>query len=261
LGQQLGDNKAIALAYSDLSNLFWKQSRFEKGVEYGLISLRIFEQRGINDLDYDFTLYVVGNNYLEFKEYGEALTYFRHALAIGERYGFYNNISDVYISMVDLMAKLNRLDEAENAGQNALKYARLLDNNFMTMRSLLAIGKLQNLQGRYESAIGTLQNCIEVATDHFGDEYFLSQAFETLGKADAGNHSYQEAYQAMARYDQLKNQIFTAEADQRISLLQTELDLDQKEHTIQLQTGKIQRQRTTQILTVSLIGCWSFICC
>lgn len=253
LGQQLQDNKAIALAYSDLSNLFWKQAKFEKGLEFGLKSLRIFEERGINDLDYDFTLYVVGNNYLDLKNYEEAETYFQHALAIGERYGFYNNLSDVYISMVELMAHLNRLDEAEIAGQNALKYARLLDNSFMTMRSWLALGKLQNLQGKYESAIESLQNCIEVATELFGDEYYLSQAYEALGKAYAGNHSYQEAYQAMAKYDQLKNQIFTAEADQRISMLQTELDLDQKENTIQLQIGQISRQRTTQILTVSLV--------
>src|SRR5690606_18040907 len=30
LGEKLNDKKAIALAYSDLSNLFWKQSKFEK---------------------------------------------------------------------------------------------------------------------------------------------------------------------------------------------------------------------------------------
>ncbi len=253
LGQQFQDKKAMALAYSDLSNLFWKQSRFEKGVEYGLKSLNLFEDRGINDLDYDFTLYVVGNNYVNLKDYEKALTYYQHALAIGERYGFYNNLSDVYISMVDLLALLNRLEEAESAGRNALKYALLLDNNFMTMRSWLAIGKLQYLQGRYDHSIGSLQNSLSVATDDFGDTYFLSEAYETLGKAYAGNHSYQEAYQAMAIYDQLKNEIFTAEADHRISLLQTELDVAQKEDTIQLQIGQITKQRTTQILTVSLI--------
>ncbi len=253
LGQQLQDKKAVALAYSDLSNLFWKQSRFEKGVEYGLKSLSLFEERGINDLDYDFTLYVVGNNYVSLKDYEKALTYYQHALAIGERYGFYNNLSDIYISMVDLLALLNRLEEAELAGRNALKYARLLDNNFMTMRSWLAIGKLHYLQGKYERSIGSLQKSLAVATTDFGDTYFLSEVYETLGKAYAGNHSYQEAYQAMAKYDQLKNQIFTAEADHRISLLQTELDVAEKEDTIQLQIGQLSKQRTSQILTVSLV--------
>ena len=51
IGEKLQDKKAIAQAYSDLSNLFWKHSKFEKGLEYGLKSISIFEERGVNDLD------------------------------------------------------------------------------------------------------------------------------------------------------------------------------------------------------------------
>lgn len=257
LGQQLNDKKAIALAYSDLSNLFWKQSKFEKGLEYGLKSTQIFEERGINDLDYDFTLYVVGNNYLKQKNYKEALRYYEHATAIGERYGFYNNLSDVYISLVDLYAYLNQYDKATASGENALKYAELLENDFMIMRSWLSIGKLQILQGKYLSAIQSLQLCITTATTDFGDEYYLSQAYESLGKAYAGNHQYQEAYQSFAEYDKLKNAIFTAEADQRISLLQTEFDVAGKEGTIQLQETEIKKQRIRQtfiIIIAVLLG-------
>ena len=254
LGEELGDVKALALAYSDLSNLFWKQSKFKKGLEYGLKSLAYFEKRNLNDLDYDFTLYVVGNNYLELKDYEKALNYYQHSIAIGERYGFYNNLSDVYISLVDLYAYLNRFDEAETAGQNALKYAKLLENDFMIMRSLLSIGKLQNLQGKYTSAIASLNSCIITATEDFGDKYYLSIAYETLGKAYAGNHQYQEAYQAFAEYDKLKNSVFTAEADHRISLLQTEFDVAQKDGTIQLQESQILKQKTRQTLILIIAG-------
>jgi len=254
IGTELKDKKAIALAYSDLSNLFWKQSKFETGLEYGLKSLSVFEERNLNDLDYDFTLYVVGNNYMALKEYEKAKTYYEHAIAIGERYGFYNNLSDVYISQVDLYSHLNEFGKAEQAGKNALKYANLLENNFMVMRSWLSIGKLQNLQGKYPSAIESLNRCIEVATADFGDEYYLSQAYETLGKALAGNHNYKEAYQAFAEYDILKNRIFTAEADQRISLLKTEFDVVDKDGTIQLQETEIKKQRTRQTLVIIIAG-------
>ncbi|MCB0472629.1 MAG: tetratricopeptide repeat protein, partial [Flavobacteriaceae bacterium] len=138
LAEKLGDKKAIALAYSDLSNLFWKQSKFEKGLEFGLKSVKLFEERGLNDLDYDFTLYVVGNNYLDLGEHQEALNYFNHAIAIGERYGFYNNLSDIYISLTNLHAYLGQYKKAEEAGKNAVKYAELLNNNFMLMRSWLS---------------------------------------------------------------------------------------------------------------------------
>ena len=253
LGEKLKDNKAIALAFSDLSNLFWKQSKYESGLEYGLKSIALFEERGINDLDYDFTLYVVGNNYLALQDYQKAMNYFQHSIAVGERYGFYNNLCDVYISQVELYTFLNEFDKAEIAGINAVKYGELLSNNFLLMRSWLSIGKMQNIQGKYVSAIQSLKKSIAIASDDFGDTFYLSQAYETLGKAFAGNHNYQGAYQAFARYDNLKNQIFTAESDQRISLLRTEFDVAQKENIIQLQESQIKRQRTIQTLISLLV--------
>ena len=250
LGVKLNDNKAKAVAYSDLSNLFWKKSKFEQGLEYGLKSVSIFEERGINDLDYDFTLYVVGNNYLGLNEFDKALQYYEHAMSIGERYGFYNNLSDIYISLVDLNGYLQNYEAAKSAGEKAIKYAELLDNNFMLMRSWLALGKAQHLEGKYISAIESLKKSIEVATEKFGDEFYLSQAYETLGKAYAGNHNYKDAYDAMAMYDKLKAKIFTAESDQYISLLQTEHNMAQKENTIQEQQTKLNQQRTLQTLII-----------
>ena len=250
LGEQLDDKKAIALAYSDLSNIFWKQSKFERGLEYGLKSIDIFEKRGIKDLDYDFTLYVVGNNYLALGKYDEALAYYNRSIEIGEQYGFYNNLSDVYISLVDLNAYLKQFEAAESAGAYAVKYAELLENNFMIMRSWLSIGKLQNLEGKSKEAIQSLQKCIKVATRDFGDEYYLSQAYEALGFAFAATQAYEEAYQAFIKYDKLKDSIFTAEADQRISHLQTEFDVALKESTIKLQETALAQQSTRQTIII-----------
>ena len=253
LGEKLNDKWAMAMAYSDLSNLFWKQSKFKAGLEYGLKSLATFEERGINDLDYGFTLFVVGNNYLALKEHEKSLNYFRHAIAIGERYGFYNNLSDTYMLLTDLYIDLNELEKAEEAGINALKYAELLSNNFMAMRSWLSIGKVQNMKGNYEMAIESLHKCIEVATKDFGDAFYLSQAYDALSDAYAGNKEYQEAYLAIQESEALKSLVFTAEADQRISKLRTEFDVAQKENTIELQEIQIKKQRTRQTLTI-IIG-------
>lgn len=250
LGIKLDDKKAIALAYSDLSNLFWKQSKFGTGLEYGLKSLKTFEEWGITDLDYDFTLYVVGNNYLELKEYQKALEHYELSLVIGKRYGFYNNLSDVYISLVDLYRYLEEYEKAAEAGKNALKYAELLENEFMLMRSWLSIGKLQNAQGEFVAAAESLKRCITVASDDFGDEYYMSQAYHALGVAQAGNLNYQEAYHAFAEYNTLKDKVFTAESDQRTSLLRTEFDVANKEGTILDQESQIKKQQARQTLLV-----------
>ena len=254
LGEALNDKWAIAQAYCDLSNIFWKQSKFKIGLQHGLKSVRLFKERGINDLDYGFALYVVGNNYLGTANYERALVYYQQSNLIGERYGFYNNLADVYISLIDLYAFLGKFDEADKAGSSAIKYSELLDNQFLLMRSWLSLGKLQILEGKYISAIESLERCLVIATDEFGDIFYLSQAYEALGKAYAGNHNYQKAYAAFEQYDKLEKEIFTAEADQRISLLQTQYDVAQKENTIQLQETRLIQQNIRQVfMTITIV--------
>tara|TARA_R110002074_G_scaffold257269_6_gene429755 strand:+ start:6588 stop:8549 length:1962 start_codon:yes stop_codon:yes gene_type:complete len=257
LGEKLDDDKVKALAYSDLSNLFWKHAKYESGLEYGLRSLKLFEAWGITDLDYDFTLYVTGNNYLALGDYENARKYYEHSIIIGERYGFYNNLSDVNISLVDLYSYLDDYENALEAGANAVKYGELLENNFMVMRAWLAIGKMQNKRGNCAEAIEGLRKSINVATDDFGDAYYLSDAYNELGRAYANSHDYKNAYSAFSVYDSLKNKVFTAEADQRISKLRTEFDVAQKESTIILQQTQIKKQQTRQqliiIITVLLL--------
>jgi len=251
------DTYGMAVANSDLSNLFWNQEKYKKGLEYGLKSIALFEQTGLNSLDYDFTLYVVGNQYIALNQYEEAQKHFDHAIAIGERYGFYNNLSDIYISLVDLLALQNQYEEASAAAEKAIKYAELLDNNFMLMRSWLSLGKLQNLQGKFISAVESLESSVRIATPDFGDAFFLSQAYENLGKAYAGSHNYKEAYLAFEKYDVLKNTLFNAQADQRISQLEFQFDSAEKDSTILQQESKIRQQRATQtfiiVITVLLV--------
>jgi two-component sensor histidine kinase len=250
LGEKLNDNKAKAMAYSDLSNLFWKQAKFESGLEYGLRSLKLFEDWGITDLDYDFTLYVTGNNYLALGDYENARKYYEHSIIIGERYGFYNNLSDINISLVDLYSYLDEYENALVAGGNAVKYAELLENNFMVMRAWLAIGKMQNKRGNCAEAIEGLRKSINVATNDFGDAYYLSDAYKELGRAFANSNDYKNAYNAFSVYDSLKNEVFTAEADHRISKLRTEFDVAQKESTIVLQQTQIKKQQSRQLLII-----------
>ena len=259
LGEELKDKKAIALAYSDLSNLFWKQSKFEKGVEYGLRSENIFKNRNIKDLDYSFTLYVVGNNYLALKAHSKALQYYKKAIEMSQQYGFYNNLADAYISLVDLHTILKQYKKAEEAAANAIKYAERLENNFLLMRAWLSVGKLQNLTKRPQIAIQSLQTCLKVATPAFGDEYFLNQVYKELGKAYAATGDFQNAHRAFLQYDQLKDSVFTAEADRRVAELQTQFEVAQKEATIEAQQTALQQQKQLQWRTYGVVALLAII--
>ena len=253
LGIALNDKKAIAIAYSDLSNLYWKHSDFERGLELGLMSIDYFEKRNLNDMDYDFTLYVVGNNLLNLNRPQEALIYFERAISMGERYGFYNNLSDIYISMIDLYTELNEYEAAEIAGEKAIKYGNLIKNDFLLMRSFLSIGRLKLFQGKNKEAIDILNKSLEVATPEFGDKFYLSQVYERLGQAYAKNHSYKNAMEAMAVSDSLKKEVFAENSKQRMGLLESEFDLAEKDTMIEGMQQRINRQSSTQTL-ISIIS-------
>jgi len=116
---------------ADLSNLLWKQAKYEDALEYGLKSEEVFKQRGLKDLDYGFTLYVIGNVYLALKQYDHALNYFQRSNEISEQYGFYNNLSDTYISLNELFTEKRDFEKARQASFQAIKYAELIQNNFL----------------------------------------------------------------------------------------------------------------------------------
>ncbi|MFM9910853.1 MAG: tetratricopeptide repeat protein, partial [Chitinophagaceae bacterium] len=254
LGDSLNDRKTRAIAYSDLSNVFWKQSKFDKAIEYGLQAETIFKERDIEDMDYSFTLYVIGNGYLSLKDYPNAQKYFKLALAQSERFQFYNNLADIYISLSELYSMTGNYSKAESNAEEAVRYSGLLDNNFMLMRSWLTLGKLQNLSNRPSIAIASLKTCLQIATDNFGDEYFLNQVYKELGKAYAATGDYKSAYAAFQKYDLLKDSVFTAEADQRVAKLQTEFEVAQKVTTIKTQQQSITQQKRLQWLTMGAAG-------
>ncbi len=254
LAEELNDKKAIALAYSDLSGLFWKQSKFKVGLEYGLKSIELFKEVGLDNLDYNFTLFVVGNNLNALNRPEEALIYFEQCIQMGEKYGFYNNLSDAYIFETDLYTQLKSFARADVAGENAIKYAVLLENDFMLMRSWLSVGKLQLAEKEYVKAIISLKKCLRIATQNFGDEYYLNDAYEALGNAYAGAGNFKSAFQSFQTYDSLKNKLFTAESDERVALLQTEFNAAQQEVKINQQQAEISNQQNTQLLITVIAG-------
>ncbi len=254
IGETYGDKKAMAMAYSDMSNLFWKQKKFEIGLEYGLKSIAIFEERKINDLDYDFTLHVVGNNLVELNRLEEAQKFFEKSIQIGEKYGFYNNLSDNHISLSELYVKKGDFQGAISSGMEALKYAELLENDFMVVRSYLSLGKASNGAGNFTEAVDFLGKSIQAATPEFGDKYFLSLVYLELSKALEGSKQFAKALEATRKYDQLSKQVYTDKANEQITLLQTQMEVTQKESTIKLQEAKLARSKILQIFILTLSG-------
>jgi two-component sensor histidine kinase/Tfp pilus assembly protein PilF len=252
IGEKYGDEKAKAMAYSDMSNLFWKQGKFESALSYGLKSLQIFEKRGLNDLDYDFTLHLVGQYLVDLKRPKEAIQYFEQSVEIGERYGFYNNLSDTFIALSNLQTQLGNYSDAKKSGLEALRYAELLENDFMIMRSYFSLGKVSFASQDYLEASNYFETSITKVNDDFGDKFYLSLVYEELSKAYEGAGAFKKALLTSRKSEEFRKDVFTAEAEERIALIQTQMEVAQKENTIKLQEAKLSQQKIIQILYLTI---------
>lgn len=252
IGEAYGDQKAVAMAYSDMSNLFWKQGKFDDALAFGLKSIELFEKRGLNDLDYDFTLHLVGQFYVDLEEPEKALDYFQRSVLLGERYGFYNNLSDSFIALVNLQSTLGDFADAKKSGLEALRYAELLENEFMIMRSYLALGKSSNISGEHLEAVGYLESGLANIKPNFGDKFYLSLVYDELSKAQEGIGDFQKSLVASRKSDQLRRDVFTAETEEKIALLKTEMEVAQKENTIKLQQAELTKNRLLQAFYLTL---------
>lgn len=262
LGMRSNHRKAQAMAYSDLSYLLWKQGNYLEGLEFGLKSLHLFESWGIPDMDYDFTLYVVGNNLMALDRLDEAEKYFSESIAVGERFGFYNNLSDVYMSLASLYIRTDKLDQAENSAANALKYAGLLENSFMQMRSFLALGEVSFSKNEWQAAENYLLQSIAKAGTDLGDHFFSSQAYQRLSEVYEALGKNQQALAAFKMYHDLNQTIFNEKAEQKMAGLKSELALSQKNNTIKEQAlilTKQEKQVTFWIVGTSLMLVFSLI--
>jgi two-component sensor histidine kinase len=93
-----------------------------------------------------------------------------------------------------------------------------------------------------------------VATDDFGDMFFLSLIYKELSNAYGGRGNMNQSLAAFKKFHELTQRVFTSEADQRIAQLQTEMEVTQKESTISLQMAKLKQQATIQVFILILTG-------
>ena len=124
----------LAFLNTQLGYVFERKGELGKAADYALASLRLGEK--LDDKKAIALAYSdLSNIFWKQSKFERGLEYGLKSIEMGEQYGFYNNLSDVYISLVDLNAYLKQFEAAESAGAYAVKYAELLENNFMIMRS------------------------------------------------------------------------------------------------------------------------------
>ena len=252
-GEENNNTTTKAFAYMSLGNLSWNQGNFETALSYARKAVADFEKSGLKSLGYANALVLTANSYHELKKNEAAINYYNQAIEMAEQYGFYNVLSNVYISLIDLNTDLSAFKKSNAMAEEALRYADLLGNDFVKMKLWVAIGKLENQEKKYDKAVQSLQRSISLASLNFGDKLYLQQAFKELAIAYSGLQDYDKSYSAFLKYDQLKSEVSTSEAVKKMEKLKAEFEKVKNENTIIQQQNKLNQQRDRQIAALVTI--------
>jgi len=269
LATEINDLKGMAAAYNNLGVAYRNQGALDKGLEYYLIALRIYEQIK-NQEGIATTKNNIGTIYSLKKDYGQAMKYFE------ESYQQFTQMND-RPKVIGSLNNLGNLHSDLQLYEQALKYysqAWQMSEQLHKVNSdpLNNIGNLYFRQGNYQRAIEYYTRAIRYAKLE-NNQTLLLNIFANLGevyaqirmgsraqayfdsamslckglqayvyepqilKNMASNYSKQgkmkEAYDMMVQYDKAKDKVYGEESTRKIAQMEIALDLQEKEKQVE----------------------------
>jgi adenylate cyclase len=254
VSEQIGNKLRIATSLINIGAVYYlKEATHDKALRYYLRALPLSEE--IGDSSAIGTASVnLGEIYLENDRDALALHYFRKAL-------------NAYQGTVNLPYSLNSIAKvfSKNADyasaiyyhQQALSVSESMNGQLDIVQSLLGLGNTYALQGNYRKAILNFERAKDIASN-INSLYELKSSYQGLASSKAKVGDFAGAYRYQNLLTGLKDSLYNAETDKKLSGLQFEFDIQKKQSEINLlvkdraiQSLNLRRQK---IAKNSLIG-------
>jgi adenylate cyclase len=295
LYDSIGDHTGVSTVLSNIGVVYYNEGDKLKALDYYLKSLKVAEDHNIK-LREAIALNNLGTVYHDNPEtHDKAQDYFQKALPMLEELGDMNaygttatNLGEIYsirgdektamvyfekalkafedsISMSYTLNKMGSLffrrgdlDKAIQYHLRAYNMTRKLDAKLEMAESLLGLGNAYREQGFFDSAISTYLKA-EIFARETNSFTQLVDVYQGLALTYEQKKDFPKAYQYHGMYSSVKDSVFNTDANQRLSRLIFNYEIDKKENEIDLLTKdkalkelEIKRQRFAK--NASLIG-------
>lgn len=270
--RELGDRNGEANTYVGFGFVHWGLGDFEKALNFMLDGLRIFQELG-DERRQAWAMTSLGGVYENLGDYKNALAYHRASLVLfkktGDRHGegrALSGIGTVYQSTGKLEKALRyhraclaifremeshlsearalndigliyqqtgAFDEAYSVHAQALALRRQAGTRIAEATSLLNLGRLFNQQNQPEQAIGYLNEALHIAEAHEARPKAY-QAHEALAEAYERMGDYKHALQHYKKFHTIRAEVFSEEANARITNLQIRHEVERAEKAAEI---------------------------
>ncbi len=227
LSKKINHKKALAIAYSNLSQIYKQLEKLDLALEYAQNALRVFEDLG--DRALISTGYSsLGSIYIERDEPEQAIESLIKAAAIRREFSMDYRLARTLTNLGVAYIDLKRFDEAEKQLDEAYEIAERSGNKRSSTFALQKLGIVYSNNQLYEKALSTFQIVRKGCNDLGMDDLLLGTLTE-IAKVYRATGSLSEAYDTLIEYIELKKKVHKAELEQKTEELITRFETEKKE--------------------------------
>ena len=195
-----GDQTLIAQCLFQEGIVHYYSNEYPKALELLLKSLEMRKELGEKDpKEMAQTLTFVGNAYRQQADYSSARNYFEQSLQISRKFELNLETARTlhYTCLVDQEER--KFDAATEECGASLKIRREAGDKFAIAESLLALGRLQELEEKYEDALATYVESLKLYEEMGGYPYYVSYLYVCIGNMHFRLDNYAKSLEALEK--------------------------------------------------------------
>jgi tetratricopeptide (TPR) repeat protein len=294
LALEITDEKGMAASYNNLGVAYRSQGALDKSLENYLIALQIYQRIDNKDgiascknnigniysirkdpeqatkyLEESHRLFVeindegkiirslnnLGNLYNEQHQFEQALKYYEEAAQRSEKINLMN--ADPFINMGNANLKQGQYEKAMDYFQKALPIAEKENNQVSILSTLTSMGDACIKSARVADAQKYLTKALALCQELQAYVYEPT-IYKSLGITYAMQNNMQKAYEAMVRYDQAREKVYSEESTRKIAQMEMALDIQEKEKELEV-VKKDGELKTLELRQIQMIVALSFL--
>ncbi len=262
--EELKDSLEIANSLSNISYLFYYLKDYSRSLEYQNKSLEI--RKSHQDLEGMAISYsTLGKLFHEKKDYKKALDYYKRAYVLDKKTSNRIGISDDYTNIARVYIDQNENEKALATYQKALELDRRIGNKLFVLKDLNNIGILYMRQKRIAEAKKLYEDLNKELGTISNNDLILNVYFNTAQSLLLAQN-FEKANSYFARYNSLKDSLFSDKLANNIATIKVEYEMEQKDKErialikeMALQKQELEYQKMIKIIFIILFVSLSII--
>lgn len=253
LFEQAGNKRGMAYALNDIGDVYYNLRDYHKAKSYFERSAGI--RQTMNDLrGYARSLSSIASAQTKLNQLQNALDNYNKAREISEKIGYQRGLTYCYAGLSDIYLKQDRIEKALELRYKALEIDHKTSNRYGEIISFNALGSIYLKMKDYASAEKYITQAETNArtTGHL-DQLVIAYKHKT--NIFVGLDNYKSAYEYQKKYEDLREQIFGQESENKIADIQTAFVAEQKDRENAFLKQDIENQIASRnyLLFISLL--------